>query len=106
LIVSLTIASDSEKGGVLLATVPGINQISHHEMDRWGDFWRFTKGSIQRLFERHFERDFLMIVSEGNVLDAVAFLKGISVEEVDEKKLGTRDPDYQLLITIRAERGR
>jgi len=29
-------------GGVLLATFPGISQISRYDMDRWGDYWRFT----------------------------------------------------------------
>jgi hypothetical protein len=29
-------------GGVLLATVSGISQISRYDMYRWGDYWRFT----------------------------------------------------------------
>ena len=29
-------------GGVLLATLPGISQISRYDMDRWGEYWRFT----------------------------------------------------------------
>ena len=37
-------------GGVLLATVPGISQISREDMRDWGDWWRFTARSAQRLF--------------------------------------------------------
>ncbi|GEM_PF-2898356 len=29
-------------GGIILATVAGISQISRYDMDRWGDYWRFT----------------------------------------------------------------
>src|SRR5215813_470108 len=29
-------------GGVLLATFPGISQISRYDMSRWGEYWRFT----------------------------------------------------------------
>ncbi len=38
-------------GGVLLSTVAGISQISRYDMDRWGDYWRFTTASVQKLFE-------------------------------------------------------
>ena len=41
-------------GGVLLATVPGISQISRYDMDRWGDYWRFTSASIVRLLSNAF----------------------------------------------------
>jgi hypothetical protein len=37
-------------GGVLLATVSGISQISRYDMNRWGDYWRFTDLSINFLF--------------------------------------------------------
>ena len=34
-------------GGVLLATFPGISQISRYDMDRWGDYWRFATRSAK-----------------------------------------------------------
>ena len=37
-------------GGVLLATMPGISQISREDMRDWGDWWRFTAKSAERLF--------------------------------------------------------
>ncbi len=43
-----------KKNGVLLVTVPGISQISRYDMDRWGDYWRFTTLSIKKLFNEVF----------------------------------------------------
>jgi SAM-dependent methyltransferase len=93
-------------GGVLLCTVPGISQISRYDMDRWGDFWRLTTLSTRRLFEEVFPSANLRIESHGNVLVAVAFLHGLAVHEVDQAALNTDDSDYQVLITIRAEKPR
>jgi SAM-dependent methyltransferase len=89
-------------GGTILATVPGISQISRYDMDRWGDYWRFTTLSAQRLFEEAFPRDQIKVRSHGNVLVATAFLYGLAVEDLRPDELEHDDPDYQLLITIRA----
>jgi SAM-dependent methyltransferase len=91
-------------GGVLLATVAGISQISRYDMDRWGDYWRFTSASVKRLFEPVFKGG-LAIESFGNVLAATAFLQGVAVEDLPEKTLlDQQDPDYQMLITILAKK--
>lgn len=91
-------------GGVLLATVAGISQISRYDMDRWGDYWRFTTASVQKLFEPVFHGG-VEIESFGNVLSATAFLQGIAVEDLPDRTLLDRnDPDYQLLITIVARK--
>ena len=91
-------------GGVLLATVPGISQISRYDMDRWGDYWRFTTGSAQRLFAEIFQTDRVTVVAYGNVLASIAFLHGLAVEDLKQKELTLHDPDYELLITIRAKK--
>jgi SAM-dependent methyltransferase len=91
-------------GGVLLATVPGISQISRYDMDRWGDFWRFTTLSARRLFEERFPESRVEVVSKGNVLVAVAFLHGLAAHELEPRELEHHDPDYQVLITVRAEK--
>jgi SAM-dependent methyltransferase len=89
-------------GGTVLATVPGISQISRYDMERWGDYWRFTTLSAQRLFEEVFPAEMVAVESHGNVLVAAAFLYGLAVEDLRPAELETNDPDYQLLITIRA----
>ncbi len=91
-------------GGTLLVTVAGISQISRYDMDRWGDYWRFTTASLQRLCTGQ-PWDQLVIESYGNMLAAVAFLQGVTVEDLPEpKSLDIRDPDYQLLLTIVARK--
>ena len=89
-------------GGVLLATVPGISQICREDMDRWGDYWRFTNKSLELLFkETKFSQ--VEIVPMGNVMAACAFLQGIAFEELPRKDLlDVMDEDYQLIIGIRA----
>lgn len=88
--------------GVLLATVPGISQISRYDMDRWGEFWRFTTQSTQRLFEKEFTEKNIEVSAYGNVLIAIAFLHGLAAEELKPEHFEYQDPDYQVLITVRA----
>ena len=90
--------------GSLLVTVPGISQISRYDMDRWGDFWRFTDRSARMLFEEAFEPAEVLVTAHGNVLVATAFLQGMPLEELTSEELDHVDPDYQVLITIRARR--
>lgn len=92
--------------GVLLATFPGISQISRYDMDRWGDYWRFTTLSARRLFEEVFPPGNVTVRAYGNVLAAVAFLHGLSAEELRREELDYHDPDYELIITVRAVKPR
>lgn len=90
-------------GGVALVTVPGVSHhISRHDMDRWGDYWRFTSLSARRLFEEHFPRDRVSIRTAGNVLVAGAFLYGIAANELSREELDHVDADYEISIAIRA----
>ncbi|MDT7947006.1 MAG: methyltransferase domain-containing protein [Thermoflexus sp.] len=93
-------------GGVLLATFPGISQINRYDMDRWGDYWRFTTLSARRLFEEVFPPGNVTVRAYGNVLAAVAFLHGLSAEELRREELDYHDPDYELIITVRAVKPR
>ena len=88
-------------GGVLLATFPGISQIS---TDEWSDswYWAFTLHSAHRMFESVFPAGNLEIGSHGNVLAAMAFLQGLAVDELDREELDYSDPHYQTLLTVRA----
>lgn len=91
-------------GGIILATLPGISQISRYDMDRWGDYWRFTTLSAKKLFEEAFPAENITIKSYGNVLVAISFLEGLSLEELDKSELDYTDEDYQVLITVRAQK--
>lgn len=89
-------------GGVALVTLPGICQIAQPDMRLWGDYWRFTSLSAQRLFEEAFIPAGIEVATHGNVLVATAFLYGLSTEELQRTELDHCDPDYQVSITVRA----
>jgi SAM-dependent methyltransferase len=99
-----TIYHGLKPGGVALVTVPGISQISRYDMDRWGHYWSFTTRSVENLFTAVFPHDHLQIESHGNVLAAISFLHGLASQELRPAELDYVDPDYQLIITIRAMR--
>ena len=91
-------------GGILLATVTGISQVSRYDMERWGDYWRFTTASLTKLFEPVFTGG-VEIESYGNALAACAFLQGVAVEDLpDRNLLDANDPDYQVVLTILARK--
>lgn len=90
--------------GVVLATVPGISHICRPDADLSGDYWRFTTWSMRRLFEEFFAPEDIVVEAYGNVLSAVAFLEGVAAEELKRRELDTRDPDYELLVAIRARK--
>jgi peptidoglycan/xylan/chitin deacetylase (PgdA/CDA1 family) len=93
-------------GGVLLLTVPGISQICQPEMERFGDFWRFTTASVQRLLTTAFRPENAVVESYGNVLAATAFLYGLAAEELAPNELDVNDRDYQVVIAARAVKER
>jgi hypothetical protein len=88
--------------GVLLATVPGISQISREDRRDWGDWWRFTSDSVRRLFGDAYGNENVEVEAHGNVLSAACFLYGFAAEELSEAELAHRDPDFEMLMTIRA----
>jgi len=91
-------------GGILLCTLSGIAQVSRYDMDRWGDYWRFTTLSAQRSFGEVFGAPNVTVDYGGNCYAAVNFLRGIALEELDRNKLGVKDPNYPILITIIASK--
>jgi SAM-dependent methyltransferase len=91
-------------GGALLATLPGISQVSRYDMDRWGDFWRFTDRGAREVFERSFAAHELTIATHGNAATACAFLQGLAAEELDATVLAADHPDYPLVVTVAAVR--
>ncbi len=91
-------------GGVVLVTIPGISKVSREDMDRWGHFWSFTTCSARRMFEEFFEPEGVSVEAHGNVLSAIAFLHGLADRELDPSELEFHDPDYEVLIGVRARK--
>lgn len=88
--------------GVALITVAGISQVSRYDMDRWGDYWRFTDLSIKCVFSEVFGGDNIEVNVYGNVLAATSFMQGISAEELTFQELFFKDPDFQVTIVVKA----
>lgn len=91
-------------GGVVLATFPGVAQVSRFDMDRWGDYWRVTDLAARRLFEESFAAPSIVVNTYGNVLSAIAALSGASAEELTQLELAHRDPDYPVLVGVMARK--
>ena len=90
-------------GGRLLATVPGISQLSD---DQWRAYWcwSFTSRSVRQLLAETFPEGDVIVETRGNVLTAIAFLHGLATEELGPDELAYHDPAYELLITARARK--
>lgn len=93
-----------KKGGVVLATFPGITKISRVDMEKWGHFWGFTSCSARTMFGESFETSDIEVETYGNVLTATAFLYGLSADELAPEELDYVDPDYEVIVSVRARR--
>jgi ubiquinone/menaquinone biosynthesis C-methylase UbiE len=89
-------------GGVLLTTGSGISKISREDMEQWGHYWQFTSLSMKKLFLRYFPEETLTIKTYGNVKSSTAFLYGLASDDLSKKDLEYHDPDYELVIAVRA----
>lgn len=90
-------------GGWLLATVGGVSQISRYDMDRWGDYWRLSSKTCERIFSESFSE--VSVVSFGNLPAAVAMLRGFSVEDLPQSGiLDKQDLNYEVTIGIVARK--
>jgi SAM-dependent methyltransferase len=90
-------------GGVALVTVPGISPVS---LDQWSEtwFWSLTPLAAERLFGDVFGPPNVEVAAKGNVASAVAFLQGRSAGELHAHELDVVDPQYPMLVTVRAFR--
>lgn len=94
-------------GGVLLATSHGISRIARREgIDAWGEYWRFTAQSTRHLFGARFPADHLQVVTYGNVLSAVASLYGLAAADLTAPELDHCDPDFEVIVAVRAQKPR
>jgi SAM-dependent methyltransferase len=93
-------------GGVLLVTLPGISQVCIPPAEEsdvpFFDCWRLTPHATRILFEETFPREGIVVGSYGNVLAATALLYGLAAEEIGPRLLDADDPEYPVVITVRA----
>lgn len=86
-------------GGVALVTAHCLGQISLYDYYNWGEYWRFTEQSMQRLFEEVFADDNIRVQSWGNVKTAAAFQYGLCAEDLREEDFVLQDEQYPVVVT-------
>ncbi len=89
-------------GGCVLVSTAGISQLSQEEMAYCGDYWRFTRFSLERLFRESFPAEGVTAESRGNVLTAISFLHGLAAEELTTEELDHHDPNFEVSVLLRA----
>lgn len=85
-------------GGVLLLTVPGISQISRYDMDRWGDYWRFSQDNLRSLIGETLPGCKSCVAAFGNSQLAKAFLDGLAASEINPEIFERIEKDYAILL--------
>jgi SAM-dependent methyltransferase len=93
-----------KKDGYCLVTMAGVCQVSRYDMDRWGDYWRFTTKSAEKVFGNVFGEGNIKVTSFGNVLSAVSLLEGLAAHELTPEELDYLDEDYQIIISVTAKK--
>lgn len=90
-------------GGVVLCTSHGMTRVARREgVDDWGEYWHFTSQSKRHLFRAHFDTDKVEVSTVGNVFTCICNLHGLGASEIDESELATHDPNYEMLVMVRA----
>jgi SAM-dependent methyltransferase len=96
-----TIYRTLKPGGALLATIP-CTPYNNPQLDPWGYFSTFTRSYAEREFQKKFPSKNVEIKGYGNVLVLIAYLTGMSVQELTAEELNYQDEDYQFLTTVKA----
>jgi hypothetical protein len=89
-------------GGTLLATFPGIAPVITEGSAPTQ--WSLTSAAAGRLFGDVFGAELIEVTSFGNVLTVVAFLHGLTPGTLRPRELRVRDPQFPLLVSVRAGR--
>ncbi len=98
-----TLARILKPGGVVLCTSHGMTRVARREgVDDWGEYWHFTTQSKRRLFHAHFPKDHVQVSTVGNVFTCICNLHGLAASEIDPVELETHDPNYEMLVLVRA----
>lgn len=88
-------------GGVVLATFPGISQVSGDEWSRtWS--WGIDSRLANRLFASRFGEHNVTVEAHGNPLAAAAFLHGLATADLAPAQFDDDEEGCELLLTVRA----
>jgi SAM-dependent methyltransferase len=87
--------------GNLLVILPSMGRIDVRAGIK-EDYWRFTRASTQYIFRKFFSKEKIEIKTWGNVLIGIGFWSGQSQEEFSKKQLDYVDPNFPVIVTIKA----
>ncbi len=93
-----------KKGGKAIITVPGIAALCRAQYETYGQFWRFTPSSIERLLKEHIPDAKMKIRLYGNVKTSIAFLYGMTIEDLGQEELNYLDSNYPMVIGVFLEK--
>lgn len=82
-----------------MITVRGISSISQYDEQRWGDYWGFTRQSLEKLFNMD-NVEIIDLVQYGNIKTAVGFMCGLAYEDMKAEDFEEDDELYPVLLGI------
>lgn len=88
-------------GGVLLVTLPTMSRVDCRAGVE-DDCWRWTKAGAKYIFSPVFDNRNLEIKAYGNVYTGLMFWIGGGIKEISNKKFKYNDPNFPVLITVKA----
>jgi SAM-dependent methyltransferase len=86
--------------GTALITVPTLGKLDGSEDNVAGNYWRLTADSARFILAHHFHQ--LEIVPWGNLRLAIAFLSGLSAQDLSTPEMTRFDARYTCGVLIRA----
>lgn len=92
--------------GVALFTCGGAGggPISLTDYHNWGEYWKFTDQTMQRLLEESFQHNKIETISYGNLKTLTAFLYGMCAEEIPMEEFDYYDERYPVIVAAAARK--
>lgn len=89
-------------GGTALITNGYIGELSMYDYKNWGEFWKFTDMTAEKLFSRSFDNSKINVNAYGNVKAAIGFLYGMCAEDMPNDVFEYSDSQYPMIVAVRA----
>ncbi len=90
-------------GGSLLLAVPALTAHDRREPPEW-DYWRFWPAGLLHTIQQAVPEARHVVTDYGNLVAAIAFLHGLSAEELERNELDHHDPLYPVVICARLDK--
>lgn len=90
-------------GGTLLVAAPALTPHDLHEADE-GDYWRFWPAGLETVLRDADPSSAVDVRSYGSLVTAVAFLYGLSVEDLRPEELLRQDLRFPVVVCGRLDR--